>query len=78
MAWINTKRAKRQVENRRKHHRMQINAAVDDRQRLWAVCHWLLAEALHAGIVPETTDYLTAYIDRLLEGGTNHDRDYAA
>ena len=69
MSWINTRRAKNKTANRRRHHEHQIRAAVDDRQRLWATCQWLIAEALHAGQVPAVTDYLTAYIRELAEGG---------
>lgn len=70
MSWVNTRRAKNKASNRRRHHEQQIRAAVDDRQKLWATCQWLTAEALHAGAIPEATEYLTTYIHQLAEEGT--------
>lgn len=76
MSWINTRRAKNKIANRRRHHQQQINAAVDDRQRLAAATQWVMAEALHAGQVTAATDHLIAYASQLAEEGASHAGHY--
>lgn len=79
VGWTNTRRVKKQAENRRRHHELQINAAADARQKLWAACGWLLSEALHAGALDQATEHVLTYIHDLREGEKANDRhDYAA
>jgi len=55
--------------NRRDWHSRRVVEARTPKSKLWAYCHWLVAEAFHAG--PEqltrTTDLVRTQIDELMK-----------
>ncbi|GGM27439.1 hypothetical protein GCM10011608_10250 [Micromonospora sonchi] len=55
--------------NRRTWHENKVKAARTPKEVLWALCHWLVAEAFHAGPdhLQATTDLVRARIAELTE-----------
>lgn len=53
-------RATKPEVNRRDHHQDKVTAARTPKQALWAYCHWLVAEAFHAG--PEHLEAATVLV----------------
>lgn len=53
--------------NRRNHYQQQIAKAETPKSMLWAYCHWLVAEAFHAGPdrLTQVTDLVRDQIDQL-------------
>jgi hypothetical protein len=62
-------RSSKPVENRRKYHAEKVERAETPKSRLWAYCHWLVAEAFHAGPthLDATTDMIRTRIAELAE-----------
>lgn len=61
------RRTKPQV-NRRNWHQQRVAGADTPKARLWAWCHWLVAEAWHAGEkqVEEATEMVRARVEDLI------------
>ncbi|MER7166745.1 hypothetical protein ABT336_11875 [Micromonospora sp. NPDC000207] len=62
------RRAKPEV-NRRNWHGERVEKARTPKERLWALCHWLVAEAFHAGPdqMHSTTELIEQRINDLTE-----------
>lgn len=62
------RRVKPQV-NRSAWHEGRVEEATTPKGKLWALCHWLVAEAWHAGPdqLQAATDMVRARIDELTE-----------
>lgn len=60
-------RKKKPEVNRREHHAKNVAKAETPKQKLWAYCHWLVAEAFHAGPthLDEATTVVQDQIDKL-------------
>lgn len=58
--------------NRRGWHAARVESARTPKARLWAYCHWLVAEAFHAGQAPldDVTQVVRGEIDKLTEART--------
>lgn len=62
------RKAKPEV-NRSEWHARRVEAARTPREKLWAYCHWLVAEAWHAGPdhLEDTTVLIRNRINQLIE-----------
>ena len=61
------RRAKTTV-NRRAHHLRRLQLAGTDRDRLWAACAWLVAEAVRASRAAEATRAVLQLVHALPDG----------
>lgn len=68
-----TRRAKA-AANRQAHHQRQLERATTDHDRLWAACSWLVAEAIRAGHLGNTTRAVLCLVQALLDGPPTTDR----
>lgn len=58
-------RSKKPEVNRREHHSRKVAEARTPKEQLWAYCHWLVAEAFHAG--PEQIQAATVLVRNLID-----------
>lgn len=60
------RRTKPQI-NRRRFHSARVAEAATPKERLWALCHWLVAESFQSGRLNETIEIVETHLAELIK-----------